>query len=211
MPIESIEFAKNTEFNKLTMIAGATLASLGILSTQADATPRPAPSGETCAQKVAYYAGQGALFGKVKVSDCKNRSQIKNNILQIEEASRFFDYNPVGGVAVAACESTIYEKARNKSGASGLFQQMPQYWSDRLSITKSYIKKHSRNSNPKLKLVNDALNPKSNSFVSVYMLARKSGPNDWAPSRHCWNKRYQEVAGSKDRLMHWFATAKPKK
>ncbi len=210
MPIESIEFEKN--LSTKSHIALAIMASLSIAGGVAEPAeakaPRPAPSGETCAQKVAYYAGQGALFGKVKVSDCKSRPQIKNNILQIEKASRYFDYNPIGGVAVAACESTIYEKAYNPSGAKGLFQQMTQYWDGRLSTTKAYISSRSGRRASEIKLPDSPFSAKSNSFVSVYMLARKAGPRDWSPSRHCWNSKYQEVAGSKDQIKHWFATRK---
>ncbi len=224
MPIESIEFAKKTEINqntnfltKVGLSATAFVASMALYGDVAGsiekAKLRSAPSGDTCAEKVGYYARQGAIYDKVRPSDCKNRSQVGRNITEIENAGRYFDYNPIGGVAVAACESGLTEKARNHSSskASGLFQQLPSYWYGRVKKTQNYINFHTDSRSRPTKLSTNIFNPRANSFTSVYMLSRNGGASNWSPSRHCWGSKYDEVAGSKRHLSSWFATSPKKK
>lgn len=213
MPIESIEIEKKLP-NKITLglaVFAASLAMSGEVATGAEEMSiRPAPSGETCIQKVGYYARHGAIHDKVSPSDCKNRPQIGRNIAEIEKAGRYFNANPIGAVSVAACESGLTETAKNPSGATGLFQQMSGYWYSRVSKTQSYINQHS-GKNHNLKLSTEIKNPRANAFTSVYMMSRRGGSSNWAPSRHCWSNNYSQVAGSQRLLSSWFATSPKKK
>lgn len=193
--------------------SGAAVAAISVgltYSERVDAAPRPAPSGDTCREKVAYYATQGALFGKIKPSDCKDRPHLGNNLVVIESAGRFFDYNPIGAVAVSACESGLTETAVGiiDSRDKGLFQQHSPYWSGRLDQTQDYINSRSKKGTSYAQLSHNILNPRSNAFVSVFMLRRGGGTTHWAPSEECWSAKYDEVAGSQTRLQNWFATAK---
>ena len=228
MPIEIIDFEKNygpvalevvlpetTEVSLRTQVLASVSAfacALGVAYAQpglpsADAMPRPAPSGKTCKEKVSFYAKQGALFGKIRPSDCKGRPEIGVNIKEIEKAGRYFDYNPVGGVAVSACESSLDDDSVGMvdSRDNGLFQQHNPYWSGRLADTRSYIKVRTKAGKEPFKLSDNIFNAKSNAFVSVHMLRRGGGTTHWAPSRSCWDGRYDQVAGSQTRLANWFA------
>ena len=228
MPIEIIDFEKNYGPVALEVVQPETtgvsirtqvLASdsafacaLGVAYAQpglpsADAAPRPAPSGETCQEKVAFYLKHGALFGKMEPSDCGGRPEIGANIQEIEKAGRYFDYNPVGGVAVSACESSLDDDAVGMvdSRDNGLFQQHNPYWFGRLIDTRSYIKTRTKPNKRPFKLPDNIFNARSNAFVSVHMLRRGGGTTHWAPSRSCWDGKYNEVAGSQTRLANWFA------
>ena len=170
------------------------------------------PSGATCKSKMNYYLKNGAFSGKEKKSpgfiskiskNCNVKAhskQMVKNFEAIESASKYFGYNPVGAVAVSSCESGFYHKAQNPSGARGLFQQMKGYWDGRLNKVQGYMKERGS----KIKVKDNFLNEKSNSYVSIYMLSRNNGANEhWYPSKHCWNSSYSEVAGPRNTLSNW--------
>ena len=222
MPIENIETNIPTLFNQppesypeqgttkiIAVILSLTTVLSAVMPHDAQAKKRPTPSGDTCREKMAFYSRQNALKPGLGTISCKKIPGLLNSLEQIENAGRYFDYNPVGAVAVSACESGLRHNAVGiaNSRDKGLFQQHSPYWSDRLVKTKKYIKEHSGPSAAKIKLPDNYFSAKSNSFVSVLMLRRGAGPTDWLLSMPCWNKKYDEVAGSKTKLSNWLALA----
>lgn len=199
--------SEQTHSLRIQLIAGATVllcatgVTTGFMTSSAVGAKRELPSGDTCKEKVKFYTREGAIFGKVDPSDCESRPQIGLNITAVERAGGYFDFNPVGGVAVSACESGLTETAVGQVDPrdSGLFQQHNPYWYGRLRETQQYINTHTKPVSRAIKLSPNIFNARSNAFVSVHMLRKNGGASNWAPSQHCWSAKYGEVAGSSNR------------
>lgn len=79
--------------------------------------------------------------------------------------------DPVRFLRIAFCESGGNPSAYNRSGASGLFQQLAQYWPGRAAAAGL----------PGA----DPFDPWANAEVSAWLYA-SSGSSHWNPSRYCW-------------------------
>ncbi len=106
-------------------------------------------------------------------SDSAGRS-LDPSVKAIEEAAEHFGLEPDRLFALAACESGMNPEAQNSAGARGLFQQMKQYWPDRVADYNA--------ANPDFPLPNDDIfDPVSNARVSAWMIAT-IGTRPW----QCW-------------------------
>lgn len=93
----------------------------------------------------------------------------------IYQAAEEFGADPELMLRIARCESGLRWDAYNRSGASGLFQQMKQYWPGRAS---HYIGEPDAS----------PFDPRANARVSAAMLAAPGGESHWYPSKHCWSR-----------------------
>jgi hypothetical protein len=90
----------------------------------------------------------------------------------ITDAALRHGIDPVRFARIAGCESGGDPNARNPSGASGLFQQLPRYWAGRAAAAGL----------PGA----DIFDPWANAEVSAW-LAATGGFGHWNESRGCWS------------------------
>lgn len=76
-------------------------------------------------------------------------------------------------IRIARCESGLRWNAYNRSGASGLFQHMKQYWAGRAAAI----------GEPEASI----MDPRQNARAAAWMLSTQ-GTSPWYPSKHCWSR-----------------------
>lgn len=89
----------------------------------------------------------------------------------IEQAAAEYGVDARLMLTIAECESGLRWWARNPSGASGLFQHMPQYWEARAEAIDM----------PGASI----MDPVANARAAANMIAH-AGTSAWYPSKHCW-------------------------
>lgn len=124
-----------------------------------------------------HWNNQDCLPGYVH--DLHDRQADQYFECAIKDSAMAYGINVDTWALIAWCESSsswadnrrlagvdMYNEA---SGASGPFQQMPQFWEGRQAASGYY---------------GDIMNPRVNAFVSAWLFAT-GGPSHWAASRGC--------------------------